>query len=129
MNHNYEHLIHEYVEAVGRRDMDAALAVFAEELRIHVPGRNQVSGDHHGRLGLQWFLQTQMALTNGTFRPAMNGILAKGERIMVGFDITASRDGKEYQWKRILEYRVQDGKIAETWIYEGDQYGADEVFG
>lgn len=129
MQTNYEHLIHAYVEAVGRRDMAAALAVFAEDLILHVPGRNQVSGEHHGRAGLQWFLQKQVELTGGTFRPAMNGIVSKGERIIVGFDLTAMRDGKTFQWKRLLDYRVQNGKIAETRIYEGDQYVADEVFG
>lgn len=129
MADGYEHLIYEYVEAVGRRDMAAALSVFAEDLRLHVPGRNQVSGEHHGRAGLQWFLQKQVELTGGTFRPAMNGIVSKEDRIIVGFDITATRDGKTFQWKRLLDYRVQDGKIAETRIYEGDQYTADKVFG
>jgi ketosteroid isomerase-like protein len=128
MNDTYEYLIHEYVEAVGRRDMEAALSVFAEDLRLHVPGRNQVCGEHHGRAGLQWFLQKQVELTGGTFRPAMNGIVSKEERIIVGFDITATRNGKTFHWKRLLDYRVQDGKIAETRIYEGDQYVADEVF-
>jgi ketosteroid isomerase-like protein len=129
MNDTYEHLIYDYVAAVGRRDMAAALSVFAEDLILHVPGRNQISGVHHGRSGLQWFLQKQVELTGGTFRPAMNGILSKDERIIVGFDITATRDGKEFQWKRLLDYRVQDGSIAETRIYEGDQAVADEVFG
>jgi len=129
MAEGHEHLIYAYLEAVGRRDMAEALAVFAEDLVLYVAGRNQVSGEHHGRAGLQWFLQKQVELTGGTFRPAMNGILSKDERIIVGFDITATRDSKSFQWKRLLDYRVQDGKIAETRIYEGDQNVADEVFG
>ncbi len=128
MSTENENLIYAYFDAVKRRDMAAAVEVFADDLVLHIAGHNQIAGEHHGKAQLQWFLKKQVELTDGTFQPAIDGILTNDDRIVVVFHLNATRDGTAYAWQRILDYKVRDGKIAETRIFESDQSIADAVF-
>ena len=128
MSTENETLIYTYFDAVNRRDMAAATEVFADDLVLHIAGNNQIAGEHHGKDRLQWFLSKQVELTDGTFRPAIDSILTNNDRIVVIFNVSATRDGTPYDWQRVLVYKVRDGKIAETRIFESDQTIADTVF-
>ncbi|MGH2581674.1 MAG: nuclear transport factor 2 family protein [Anaerolineales bacterium] len=128
MTNSNENLIHTYFDAINRRDMETALCVFADEIILHCPGRSRVSGMYHGKQELLSFWQKQMDISGGTFHPNVVGILTSDERIVVLADLTAEREGKTFEWRRSLDYLTRNGRIEEAWVYESDQYLADELF-
>jgi len=38
------------------------------------------------------------------------------------------RNGRAIEIDRVVIYRIEDGRIAEIWVRDWDQYGYDELF-
>ena len=61
-------LIKSGYDAFARGDLQGALAVFAEDILWHVPGRGPLSRDYRGHAEVLGFFQHFMELSHGTFR-------------------------------------------------------------
>jgi ketosteroid isomerase-like protein len=70
-------------EAFSRGDIQSALAVFAEDISWHVPGRGPLSRDYRGHTEVLGFFDHFMRLSDGTFRLQIDEALAKGERVVI----------------------------------------------
>ena len=73
-------LIKSGYEAFARGDLQGALAVFAEDILWHVPGRGPLSRNYRGHAEVRGFFQHFMELSQGTFRIEIDDIFAKGEQ-------------------------------------------------
>jgi|SRR5579864_6171367 len=104
---NNEQLVRRLFELFGRRQLDQAVALFAEPAEFHVPGSNAISGTYRGRAGVLEFWRRQ---------------------IEVGVDITAVLDGEPLSWRRTVTYRISNGSIVYASYVEDDQALADRVF-
>jgi predicted SnoaL-like aldol condensation-catalyzing enzyme len=120
--------IQQLIEAFNQRNLEPALKLFSEGVILHCPGKNRVSGDYHGRSGVVEFWQKQIALANDTLQGVVIAT-SQGEGILVlVMEISVESGDQQFSWRRVNHYRVEDGRIIECWIYEGDQYTADAVF-
>ncbi len=85
---------------------------------IHSPGKDRVLA----------FFRQRSERTGGTFRVAPHDLLANDTHGVALSQITAQREGKDYAWNVVTVYHLKDGKVAECWIHDANQYTADELF-
>jgi ketosteroid isomerase-like protein len=95
----------------------------------HAPGRNPLAGDHRGVEAILGYFARTMELTGGTFRSELHDVVANDEHVVSLFVGRGQREGKSLEARNVLVSHVRNGKLAETWLYPGDQYAADEFFG
>jgi uncharacterized protein len=76
-------LIRSAYDAFSRGDIAGAFAVFAKDIRWHMPGRGPLSRDYRGHAEVQGFFQHFMELSSGTFRLQVDHILAEGDVVVV----------------------------------------------
>lgn len=98
--------------------MGAARDLFAAGGVIHVIAEPALSGDVRGfDAFLDWYARRR-ALAGRGFRYEVDELLA-GERYVVAlillFDEPA---GDPRERRQVAIYRVQDGRLAEVWLYE-----------
>lgn len=115
--------------AFGKGDIAALDDVFAEDIRWHEPGRNQLAGDYEGRTAVYELFGRLMAVTEGSFRMEVRSILADDEYAMTLVDVAAHRGDRSFTVTNVHVSRMSGGKVAEFWETSGDQYAQDAVFG
>jgi predicted SnoaL-like aldol condensation-catalyzing enzyme len=120
--------IKQLVEAFNQRNLEPGSKLFSEDVALHCPGKNRISGDYQGKSGVVEFWQKQIALTDETFRAEIVAVSQGEGTLVLIIEISAQKNGKNYSWRRVNHYKVVEGRVVESWIYEGDQYTADEVF-
>lgn len=116
------------VEAFNRRDIEPVLKLFADEIVLHYPGRNRVSGTYQGKEGLLEFWKKQIEFTGDSFRGNVISVCQGEGSLIIVMEVFVEQAGETLTWHRINRYRIVDGKFVENWIFEGDQYAADAVF-
>lgn len=123
-----EKAIQQLIKAFNERNLEPGSMLFADEVIIHCPGKNQIAGDHYGKSGLLEFWKKQIDLTGGSFKGEIVSVLQGEGNLVLVMNVTTQMDNQSYSWRRINHYRVVKGRVVEGWIYEGDQYTADLVF-
>ena len=121
-------LIKNAYDAFSRGDIPGAMAVFAEDIFWHVPGRGPLSRDYRGHAEVLGFFGHFMDLSNGTFRLQVDDVLAKGDRVVVFCTESAQRGSRSWSAPQVHVWTVKDGKATVFWEYEGDQQGDDEFW-
>jgi hypothetical protein len=124
-----EQVIRQLYEAFNNQNFDVVLKLYAENVHLVCPGQSQVSGVYHGRTGVLEFWKKQVELSGGTFRGKVIAVAETDEHIVIITDVSLQREGRTYAWRRLLHFAMYDARARECWIYEGDQYIADEAFG
>jgi ketosteroid isomerase-like protein len=125
---NNEQLVRRLFELFGRRELDQAVALFAEAAEFRVPGSSAISGTYRGRAGVLEFWRRQIDLSGESLRTQVVSLEPAGDDVVVHVDITAAPDGEPLSWRRTVTYRISDGLVVLTSIVEGDQGLADRVF-
>jgi ketosteroid isomerase-like protein len=123
-----EQLVRSLFELFGRRELDQAVALFAEAAEFQVPGSSAISGTYQGRAGVLEFWRRQIDLSGGSFRTQVVSLEPMGDDVVVDVDLTALLDGVPVSWRRTVTYRISDGLIVHASYVEGDQALADRVF-
>lgn len=121
-------LIRSGYDAFSKGDIPGALAVFAEDIMWHVPGRGTLSRDYHGHAEVLEFFRHVMELSGGTFRIAIDDILAKEHRVVVLCTESGERDGKNWSSPQVHVWTVKDGRATVFWQFQGDQQTEDEFW-
>ena len=129
MAHPNEALVRDSYAAFSRGDMDALRnQYFAEDVRWHVPGRNLVAGDYEGVAQILGLFGRVFDLSGGTFSAEPRDVLANDDRAVVLVTQRAERAGKHWEDNTVQVIRIRDGKTTEAWLYQADQYAADEFW-
>ncbi len=116
-----EKVLRAAVTAMTTGDMDGLAAAFADDVVVHVPGTNQVSGDYKGKEELfAGFLGKLMSLTGGQVVLNPHDIIGSEDHAVGIYTWTATRDGKTLEWRHVNVYHVRDGKIVEVWQHPFD---------
>lgn len=116
------------VNAFNQRDLDPVLKIFADNVVLHYPGKNQISGDYDGKSGVLDFWKKQIEISGGSLKGEIVSVLQGEGNLVLIIETSVEVDNKVYSWRRVNHYRIVEGRIIEGWIYEGDQYTADFVF-
>jgi ketosteroid isomerase-like protein len=129
MAHPNEVFLREGFEILGRGDLDTLRSQYwAEDIRVHIPGRNPLAGDYEGAAQFVEVLGRTLELSGGTWSFELQDVLANDEQAVVFGIQRAERAGKHWEDNGPGIYHIRDGKIAEIRIYQGDVYAADEFW-
>jgi uncharacterized protein len=128
MTHPNEELVRRAFDAFANGDVDTLRGLMDQDSVWHAPGRNPLAGDHRGVEAILGYFAKTMELTGGTFRSELHDVVANDEHVVSLFVGRGQRDGKSLEARNVLVSHVRNGKLAETWLYPGDQYAADEFF-
>ena len=124
-----EQVVRQLYDAFNQRNFEVVIKIYADDIRLHCPGRNQVSGDYTSREGVLEFWNKQMRVSEGTFHPQVVTVAESEGHLVVITDIMVQKEGRSFSWRRLLHFIIYDSRVHECWIYEGDQHTADEAFG
>ncbi len=111
-------------KAFNQGDLDRVGELIADDVVIHFPGRNPMAGEKRGKDEVMSFFRAMMDRAGvGSIPPDLHDILANDDhavalmtRRVAGIDASVA-----------VVYHVRDGKIAEVWPHEQDQYAVDEA--
>jgi len=124
-----EKVVRTLIDAFNRRELEPVLKLFAEEVVLHCPGRNRVAGEYRGKSEVLGFWRKQVELSEGTFKGNVISVLQGENQLVLISELSLTRHGKTYTWRRANHYQFYRNRVIEAWLYESDQYLADEAFG
>jgi ketosteroid isomerase-like protein len=116
-------------DAFAKGDLAVLDELLAEDIRWHLPGRNQLSGTYQGRAAVYESFGRVMAVTEGSFRVEVRALLADDEYAMASVDITAHSGDRSFAVRNAHVFRFSGEKAVEFWETSGDQHAQDAVFG
>jgi ketosteroid isomerase-like protein len=128
MAHPNEESLRRGYDAFGRGDVEAVLALFTDDIRLHIPGRNPVSGEYQGKDQVVGFFTKLMELTDGTFSLDVHDVLANDEHAVGLVTLRGERGGRTLDVNDAQVWHVKDGKFSEFWSQLFDLYAADEFW-
>ena len=115
--------------AQARGDLDAYLALLADDFVLRIPGRSRIAGEYHGREAMRRHFAEIAALSGGTFRTSVHDVTAWDEHVIALVEATAERDGVVVQLPRIHVWHVRDGELSELSLHPVDQNTFDAYWG
>jgi ketosteroid isomerase-like protein len=123
-------LMRDYIDCANRGDWDTGYGYFAEDMRIRIPGRSDLAGEYRGRDVAKHYIETGRTLSRGRdVERDLIDMLASEDRVaLILVERFHGEDGP-VEIRRCNVYRWRDGEIVEIWIFEGDQYAVDALFG
>jgi uncharacterized protein len=119
-------VIGEYLAAMERGDRDAAIAFYADDVVMHVPGRSAFAGVRRGREAVLAYLRAAVELADRGVELKVVDVLADdADRVALLLRERLKSSGGDVLVRRANVYTVRDGRIAEIRIFEHDQYAID----
>jgi ketosteroid isomerase-like protein len=119
-----------YFEAVQQGDLAKLGELIDENVVWHQPGANRFSGDMKGSADPFGMIGQMMEISRGTFAiDRVDEVMGNGDLVAARVHFTASRDGATMNMNGVDVMRIADGKIAEMWLFSGDQDAEDEFWG
>jgi ketosteroid isomerase-like protein len=119
-------VVAEYLAAMQRGDRERALALYAADVVMRIPGRSSFAGERHGREAILEYLSAALERADEGVDAELVDILGgDGERVaLLLHEHLRGRRG-ELDLRRANVYTVRDGRIVEIRIFEHDQYEID----
>jgi ketosteroid isomerase-like protein len=109
-------------------DAEPMLALLADDVVWHVPGRSAIAGEHRGRDAVRRYFETRRARAEGTFRIELRAVLSEGDLVIQLADGTTERGRHTSSWQTVGIFRVHEDRIVECWLVPFDQYAFDEIW-
>jgi len=122
-------LMRRYSAALTAGQAAEVLPYYAEDLVLHIPGRSPHAGTFHGQEAVLAYYTRIFRDTEGRFESlGVDDILASDTHAASLVRWRVTRGDRTLEIDRVVIYRIEDGRIAEIWVRDWDQYGYDEVF-
>ena len=119
-------VIGEYLAAMERGDREAAVALYADDVVMHVPGRSAFAGERRGRDAVLAYLRAALERAEWGAQVQLVDLLAgEGDRVALLLRERLRGPRGELLLRRANVYTVRDGRIAGIRIFEHDQYAVD----
>ncbi len=118
-------VLRSYADAWLAADLERVLDAYHDEIVLHYMGESPLAGTHEGRDAVM------EVLGQASFRASRK--LIEVEDVLVGEHlgaILAIEDLGEppRRVRRVLVYRVDEGKLRECWLYDEDQRFIDQLW-
>lgn len=124
MAHPNEEIAREYLRAFNEGNLERVGELLSDDVVIHFPGRNPVSGDKRGKEEVMAFFKVMARRAGvGSTPPDVHDVLANDTRAVA---LMTRRVGG-IEASVAVVYEIREGRIAEVWPYERDQYAVDEA--
>ncbi|MFM7686001.1 MAG: nuclear transport factor 2 family protein [Actinomycetota bacterium] len=120
-----ERVLRAYAASWMASDLEAVLASYHDDIELHYMGGSPLAGTHRGRDA------AFAALGLASVRTSRK--LIEVEDVLVGSSLGALLAVEDLgeparRVRRVLLYRVQDGKLRECWLYDEDQRFVDRLW-
>lgn len=120
-----ERVLRAYATAWLAADLDAVLASYHDDIELHYMGQSPLAGTHRGRDA------AFAALGQASLRTARTLIAV--EDVLVGDSMGALIAVEDLgdpprRVRRVLLYRVDEGKLRECWLFDEDQRFIDQLW-
>jgi len=126
MTRTNKELLEDWFAGQARTDIAAMQDMLAEDVVWHVPGRNLLSRDYHGKAEVFGFFARARELSGGTVRIEPIEILAGDEHAVALVRVHAEREGRKLDGElQAFTFRIEGGRIAEFWFLVEDRYAVD----
>ena len=126
MTRTNKELLENWFVGQARTDIPAMQDMLAEDIVWHVPGRNLLSRDYHGKSEVFGFFARARELSGGTVRIEPIEILAGDEHAVALVRVHAEREGRKLDGElQAFTFRIEGGRIAEFWFLVEDRYAVD----
>lgn len=114
-----------YADAWRAGDLAALIASYHDDFTLHYSGTSSLAGNHVGKAAA---LKALAEVTRRTNRKllAIVDVMAGPHRATVIAHERFEKNGHTAELDRVLVYRIDDGKLAECWVYDADQTLVDE---
>ncbi len=118
-------VLRDYADAWLASDGERILAAYHDEIVLHYMGESPLAGTHAGKEA------AFAALGQASVRAARK--LIEIEDVLVGAQLGAILAIEDLgdpprRVRRVLVYRVQDGRLRECWLYDEDQRFVDALW-
>lgn len=123
---NARAVIEQYLAAMERGDRDAAVALYSDDVVVHVPGRSRFAGARRGREEVLAYLRVAVELAVRGIEVELIDVLAgESDRVALLLRERLLGASGELVLRRANVYTVRDDRIVEIRIFEHDQYAID----
>ncbi|HEX2178183.1 MAG TPA: nuclear transport factor 2 family protein [Actinomycetota bacterium] len=126
--HPNEQFVRDGYAAFNRKDMDAVMGIFADNIRFVVPGRSIQSGTFSGKSEAGRYFQIVGRHTSGTHRLEIQDVVANDDRVLVMARALGERGAELFDMTVVHIWRVEGGKLTELLLFPADQYAFDEFW-
>ena len=126
--HPNEQAVREGFEAFSRGDVNAASPLLADDVVWHFAGHNPYAGDYAGKAAVQEVFGRRREETGSSLSFEVHDVLANDDHAVALVSNKAERDGRTLEWKSVSVYHMRNGRIAEAWTHNDDQYAIDEFW-
>lgn len=124
MAHPNVDLMNRFFAAIIAQDRPVILECLHDDVVMHLPGHNSVSGTYKGK---EQFVSTlsKAEQVSGGLQRELHEIMASDSHVAVLVNVKANRDGQALSWSGCNIWHVRDGKLAEVWLLSDDQDTTD----
>ena len=124
--HPNAELVRRFHDAQGRADAVTLMDLLADDIVWHVPGKNLLSRDYHGKAEVAGFWARARELSGGTVRTELLDVLGSDAFGIALVRVHAEREGGSLGGQfQAFTYRIEGGKIVEFWFMVEDRYAVD----
>ena len=129
MTHPNIEFLRRYSDTLAAGKAADVLPFYAEDLVLHIPGRSPHAGTYTGQEAVLEYYTRLFRDTDGRFENlGVLDILASDTHAASLVHWRVHRGDRIMEIDRVVVYRIDDGKIAEIWVLDWDQYAYDELF-
>lgn len=117
------------MEAAITGDVEGMLAHYTDDVVLHYPGRNPLSGTYAAKDGIRaWMGKIEQILgPDGSLTRNLHDVLASDDHAVQLVSVDATRsDGRSARWNAAVVMHVRDGKFSEVWLVIDDVHTVDE---
>lgn len=112
--------------SVADGDAAAAMSHLTDDVVLHVPGTQPLSGDHVGPEAVVAFIAASSSRADRTERVEVLDVLVGGGHAAAYCHVTGVREGRKVLDNRTIHlFRLDEGRIAEIWFHNWDQPAVD----
>lgn len=112
MAHPNEELLRSRYEAQLEGDIDTVMATMADDVTLHIPGDNPLSGVYEGKEAVLGAFGKTMQMAD-SFDLEVDDILANDERGVVFVTVEVKRGDETHKEQGVHLFRFAEGKIVE----------------
>lgn len=120
-------VVRRYADAWAAGDLQTLFDSYDDEVVFHYFGRSPLAGTHRGKSACLAVLKQVGEKTHRKLLAIRDVLAGEHFGLIVALE-QFERDGAPVTIERLLRYRVQDGKLAECWVYDEDQRLVDEYW-
>ena len=119
-------VVQTYFKSLQSGDFSTLQTLFSDSVVWHQPGNGKLSGLYNGKDAVFALFGKFMEISQGSFRiDQVKQIMENGDSVAATLTFSAAKDGEKISMDGVDLMKVTHGKIAEVWLFSGDQAAED----